>query len=162
MLQKSQRRRDLLGTNSLLREIQGTFLLVRCLRMHLAMQRRWVWSLARELRTHMKVFVVQSCPTPCNSMDCSLPGSYVLGILLARILEWIAIPFSRQSSPPSDWTRVSCIAGRFFTFWATREVLLKDGRNLTMIIGQKDKILENRTKGKKKYVWRREVSSFYV
>ena len=54
-------------------------------------------------------------------MDGSLPGSSVQGILQARILEWVAIPFSRGSSWPMDWTRVSCIVGRFFTvFWATR------------------------------------------
>ena len=38
-----------------------------------------------------------------------------------RILEWVACPFSRGSSPPRNWTRVSCIAGGFFTSWATRE-----------------------------------------
>ena len=47
---------------------------------------------------------VQSCPTLCNPMDCSLPGSSVLGILQARILEWVAIPFSRGSSRPGDQT----------------------------------------------------------
>ena len=73
---------------------------------------------------HLKVLVAQSCPTLCNSMDCSLPGSSVHGILQARILEWIAIPFSQGSSWPRDWTRVSCIAGRFFTIWATREARL--------------------------------------
>ena len=57
------------------------------------------------------------------SMDCSLPGSSVHGIFQARVLEWVAIPFSRRSSRPGDWTRVSCIAGRFFTIWATREAL---------------------------------------
>ena len=54
-------------------------------------------------------------------MDCSLPGSSVHEILQARILEWVAIPFSRGSSWPRDWTWVSCIAGRCFTIWATRE-----------------------------------------
>ena len=44
-----------------------------------------------------------------------------MGILQARILEWIAFPFSRASSQPRDWTQVSCIAGRFFTSWAIRE-----------------------------------------
>ena len=57
-------------------------------------------------------------------MDSSLPGSSVHGILQARILEWVAISFSRRSSQPKDWTQVSCIAGRFFTNWATREALL--------------------------------------
>ena len=54
-------------------------------------------------------------------MDCSLPGSSVHGILQVRILEWVAIPFFRGSSGPRDWTWVSCIAGRFFIIWATRE-----------------------------------------
>ena len=55
-----------------------------------------------------------------DPMDYSLPGS-VHGILQVRTLEWIAIPFSRGSSRPRDWTHISCIAGRFFTIWATRE-----------------------------------------
>ena len=46
----------------------------------------------------VKLLVVQSCPTLCDPMDCSLPGSSVHGILQARILEWVAIPFSRESS----------------------------------------------------------------
>ena len=64
------------------------------------------------------VLVTQSCLTLCNSLDWSPPGSSVHGILQARILEWVAIPFFRGSSQPRDRTRVSCIAGRFFT---TRE-----------------------------------------
>ena len=62
-----------------------------------------------------------SCPTLLNSMNCSLPGSSVYGILLAGILEWVTIPFSRGSSQPKDWTQVSCFASTFFTIWATRE-----------------------------------------
>ena len=54
-------------------------------------------------------------------ISCNLPGSSVHGISQARILEWSAIPFSMGSSPPRDWTQVSCIAGRFSTIWATRE-----------------------------------------
>ena len=54
-------------------------------------------------------------------MDCSLPGSSVHGIFQARMLEWVAISFSRRSSPPRDWIQVSCIVGRRFTVWATRE-----------------------------------------
>ena len=57
----------------------------------------------------------------CNPMDCSPPASSVHGILQTRILEWLSIPFSRESSWPRDWTQVSCIAGIFFTIWATRE-----------------------------------------
>ena len=60
-----------------------------------------------------------------GTMDCSLPGSSVLGILQVRILEWVAISFSRESSWPRNQTKFSCIAGRFFTIWATREALAK-------------------------------------
>ena len=60
-------------------------------------------------------------PTLCNSMDCSSPGSSVHGILQARIQEWVAIPFSREYSWPKDRTWVSCIIGKLFTIWATRE-----------------------------------------
>ena len=63
----------------------------------------------------------QSCPTLCNFMDCSPPGSPVHGILQARILEWVAIPFSRGSSRPRGWTQAFCIVGCFFTVWVTRE-----------------------------------------
>ena len=69
----------------------------------------------------MYVLVTQSCLTLFDPMDCSLPGSSVHGILQARILEWVAIPFSRESSRLRDWTRVSCTADRFFTVWATKE-----------------------------------------
>ena len=65
--------------------------------------------------------VSQSCPTLCDPMDYSLPGSSVHGIFQAIVLEWIAISFSRESSWPRDWTRVSCIVDRRFTVWATRE-----------------------------------------
>ena len=65
------------------------------------------------------VLVTQSCLTLCSSTDCSPLGSSAHGILQARILEWLAIPFSRGSSWPRGWTLVSCIAGRFFTIWAT-------------------------------------------
>ena len=65
--------------------------------------------------------VAQSCLTLCDPVDCSLPGSSVHGILQARILEWVAIAFSRGSSQPRDRTRVSCFAGRRFILWATRE-----------------------------------------
>ena len=65
----------------------------------------------------MLVLVTQSCPTLCDPMDYSPPGSSVYEIFQARILEWIAIPLSRGSSQPRDWTQVSCTAGRFFTNW---------------------------------------------
>ena len=69
-----------------------------------------------------EVKFAQSCPTLWDSKYCSPPGSSVHGVLQARIPEWVAIPFSGGSSWPRDWTWVSCIAGRFFTVWATREV----------------------------------------
>ena len=60
--------------------------------------------------------VIQSCLTLCNPMDYT-----VYGILQARIPEWVAVPFSRESSQPRDQTQVSHIAGGFFTSWANRE-----------------------------------------
>ena len=54
-------------------------------------------------------------------MDCSPPGSSVHGIIQARILERVDIPFSKGSSQTRDQTQVSCIAGGFLTIWATRE-----------------------------------------
>ena len=67
------------------------------------------------------LFITQLCLILCNPTDCGPPGSSVHGILQARILEWVAIPFSTGSSQPRDQTRVSCIAGRFLTNWVTRE-----------------------------------------
>ena len=62
-----------------------------------------------------------SCVWLFAIMDCSPLGSFVHGILQARILEWVAIPFSRGSSRPRDRILFSCIAGRLFTVWTTRE-----------------------------------------
>ena len=67
--------------------------------------------------------VAQSCPSPCDPMNSSLPGSSVHGILWARILEWFAIAFSRGSSRLREWTQVSWTAGRCFNLWATREAI---------------------------------------
>ena len=61
----------------------------------------------------------------CDCMNCSPPGSSVHGILQARILEWVAIAFSRGSFPSRDRTWAVCIAGRFFSNWATREAPVK-------------------------------------
>ena len=63
----------------------------------------------------VKALVAQSCPTLCNPMDCSPPGSSVHRILQARILKWIAISSSRGSSQSRDGTWVLCLASRFFT-----------------------------------------------
>ena len=56
-----------------------------------------------------------------DPMNYSLLGSSVHGILQAKILEWVAIHFSRGSSQPREWIQVSCMAGGLFTIWATRE-----------------------------------------
>ena len=64
--------------------------------------------------------VAQSCLTLCDPMNYSPSGTSVHGILQARILEWVAIPFSKGSSQPRDQTPVSCMAETFFTSWATR------------------------------------------
>ena len=81
----------------------------------------WVTREARKsTRKNMKV--TQLCLTPCDPMTCSSPGSFLNGILQARILEWVAIPFFRRSSWPKVWAWVSCITGRFFIIWATRKV----------------------------------------
>ena len=73
------------------------------------------------LKMFVCVLVARSCLTLCDPVDPSPPGSSVHGLLQARTLKWVAIPFSRGSSPPRDRTWVSCIAGRFFTVWVTRE-----------------------------------------
>ena len=76
-------------------------------------------SISNDISVSLKwsgVKIAQLCPTLCDPMDYT-----VHGILQARILEWVAFLFSRASSQPRDWTQVSCIAGRFFTNWATRE-----------------------------------------
>ena len=63
----------------------------------------------------------QSCPTLCNPMDCSPPGSSVHGILQARILEWVVISFSRGSFQPRDWIYISRTNRQILYHWATRE-----------------------------------------
>ena len=68
--------------------------------------------------SEMKVKAARSCPTLCGPMDYT-----VHGILQVRILEWVAFLFSRGSSKPRNWTRISCIAGGSFTNWTMREAL---------------------------------------
>ena len=91
---------------------------------------RWpkYWSFSFSI-CYLLLYV--SCSVMSNSlypMDCSLLGSSVRGILQARILGWVAISFSRASSQPRDWTWVSHFAGRFFTIWATRGILVNTCR----------------------------------
>ena len=84
----------------------------------------------------VKMLVTQLCLTLCKPMDCSPPNPSVHGISQARILEWVAFPFSKRSSWPGDWTQVSSIAGEFFNIWATN-------------IPLNFKILSNKIKDKK-------------
>ena len=79
---------------------------------------QWVWK-------WKKVLVTQSCLTFGDPVECSSPGSSVHGILKRRTVEWVAISYSRGSSWPRDGAWVFCLAGRFFTLWATRDVELQ-------------------------------------
>ena len=94
-------------------------------------------SVSNSMCRNKWVKVSQSCPT--------LPPH---GILQARILEWVAFPFSRGSSQPRDWTQFSHIVGRFFTSWATREAWAKI-KPVTKPKGQE--LDTNRKKRKKNY-----------
>ena len=97
----------------------------------------------KELKSiYVVVLVTQSCPTLCDPMDYSTSGSSVHGILQARILQWVAIPFSRGSSQHGEQTCVSCVAGRFFTIWTDREALCLFKKN------KKLSIPSDSTKGK--------------
>ena len=81
----------------------------------------------------LKVKVAKLCLTLCDPMDYRLPGSSVHGILQARILEWVAITFSRGSFQSREWTQVSHVAGRFFTIWAMQQTL-------AWFLGQEDSL----------------------
>ena len=83
-------------------------------------------------------------------MDSSPPGSSIHGIFQARILEWVAISFSRRSSLPRDWTQVSRIAGRFFTNWATRDENKKTTGGKVIKLKYQSYVLTNRKSEKKK------------
>ena len=85
----------------------------------------WLYWLLKGFKHYHEVKwsqVTKSCLTLCDPMDYSLLCSSVHGIFQARILEWIAISFSRESSWPKDRTQVSHTVGRCFTVWATGEV----------------------------------------
>ena len=81
------------------------------------------WNVNAYLWGESESDMAQSCPTFCDPMDCSLPGSSVHGIFQARVLEWVAV-FFRGSSWSRNRTWVSRIVGRHITVWATREVPL--------------------------------------
>ena len=78
----------------------------------------WLWFLVK-LLSHVRLSA-----TP---MACTLSDFSVHGIFQARVLEWVAISFSRRSSRPREWTQVSRVVGRCFTVWATREVQISRG-----------------------------------
>ena len=82
---------------------------------------RTTWN---NLSLRLKLVCAQPCPTLCDPMDCSLPGSSVPGIFQARILEWVAISYSQESSWPRDPTRISCI-GRWISYPASPEKACK-------------------------------------
>ena len=104
--------------------LQGIFL-TQGSNPHLLYLLHWQVRLFTTSATSVHAKSLQSRPTLCDPMECSPTGSSVHRISQARILEWVAISFSRGSSWPKNWTWVSCIAGRFFTIWATREALLR-------------------------------------
>ena len=81
------------------------------------------WGIIKQTATHSFCccLVTKLCPTLCNSMDWSPPGSSGNGIIPARLLEWVAISFSRGSSWPRYWTCVSCIGRLILYQWATWE-----------------------------------------
>ena len=86
-------------------------------------------------RMHAKL--LQSCPTLCDPMNCSPPGSSVLRILQARVLEWIAVPSSTVSSWPRDWTHIlisPALASWFFTTSATWESQRQEGHSANMFL----------------------------
>ena len=81
----------------------------------------------------------QSCPTPCNPIDCSSPGFSVHGILQTRKLEWIAIPFSRGPSQSRNWTGISCLL-----HWQVGSLSLAPP-GITLLEGLSSKRQENKT-----------------
>ena len=107
---------------------------------------------------------LQSCPTLCNPMDYSPPGSSVHGILQARIWEWVAMPSSRGSSRPKDWTHILCLLywelgslpltppGKSFPSQTQEQFPTYNWLNLRKDILLQDKTQEN--------IWQRRMTSF--
>ena len=82
---------------------------------------KWI-PLRTDLPVHADYRIVtQSCLTHCNAMHCSLPGSSVHEISQTRLLEWVAMSFSRGSSQPREQTHVTCIGRWILYYWTTRE-----------------------------------------
>ena len=128
------------------REVQLSYVIQTCtIQKALAVLRRWtVGSMFVSLNKQIDFSemlspitsssVAQLYLTLCDPMDCSLPGSSVHGILQARILEWVAILFSRGSSQLRDWTQVFSTADRFFTIWATRKAPITSSYSILNIL----------------------------
>ena len=89
------------------------------------LQNLWYLLIYRFKKVH-RCSVTNSCLTLCHPLDCRPPGCSVHGISQAKILEWIAISYSRESSHPRDWTHVSCIGRWVLQHWATQEVIKWD------------------------------------
>ena len=100
------------------KNLSGISLVVQWLGLNAFTAVAWVQSLIRELRSHKWSEVAQSCPTLWEPMDCSPLGFSVHGIFQPTILEWVAIFFSRGSSPPRNWTCVSC-CDRWILYYCT-------------------------------------------
>ena len=79
----------------------------------------------RRFASYLESWLLFSWEVMSNPMDCSPPGSSVLGIFQARILEWVAIAFSRGSSWPRDWSCISCIGRQILYSWASWDVHLE-------------------------------------
>ena len=91
----------------------------------------------------------QSYLTLCSSVDCSPSGSSVLGVFQSRILEWVAISFSRGSSRPRDWAQVSCISRWNLYFWPVRVQFKKEYNNI-QAPPKHPRVLNKRRRKKKK------------
>ena len=91
------------------------------------------WNNKQTKHEYVRTKSLQSFLTLCDPVDCSPPGSSVHGILQARILEWVAMLFSRGSSRPRDQTGVSCIASRFFTAEPPGETRLRSMESQSQI-----------------------------
>ena len=93
--------------------LEGKFSFLSSLLTYFWPQSVWIFSHTKQFSdfpdTNCMYLVTQSCPTLCNPMGCSPPGSSVRGVLQARILEWVAMSFSRASSWSGDWTHVLCV-----------------------------------------------------
>ena len=89
--------------------------------------------------------VAQSCPTLCDPMDCSLPGSSIYGIFQARVVEWGANSFSRRSSQPRDWTLVSHIVSSWGCNWPSHQPHIWQERNCPRAHKDKTKIQKSGT-----------------